>query len=117
MFIIVINHKSIIGKNCNLSQGVTIGRTFRGNKKGVPIIGDNVFIGPGAVIIGNINVGNNVAVGANCVVLKDVPDHAVVVGVPGTILHDAMDLACVRPQQSCRCGQSRKGTRRRPCSL
>ena len=75
-----------IGNNCNISQGVTLGVTNRGAKKGCPTIGDNVYIAPGAKVIGNIVVGNDVAIGANCVLTKDVPDHAVVVGIPGKII-------------------------------
>jgi serine O-acetyltransferase len=83
---IVVNHKTIIGKNCNISQGVTIGETYGGKTPGVPVLGDNVYIGPGAKIIGGITVGNNVAIGANCVLTKSVPDNAIVVGIPGEIL-------------------------------
>lgn len=82
---IIINDKAKIGINCNISSGVTIGQTNRGPLKGCPVIGNNVFIGPGAKIIGAINIGNNVAIGANCVVTKDIPDNAVVVGIPGKI--------------------------------
>lgn len=85
---IVVNGRTKIGKNCNLSQGVTIGQTNRGAKQGCPTIGDNVYIGPNAVIVGRIRVGNNVAIGANCVVTKDVPDNAVVVGIPGRVISD-----------------------------
>ena len=83
---IVVNKRTVIGKNCNISQGVTIGQSNRGDRAGTPVIGDNVFIGPGAVIIGNIKIGNNVAIGANAVVTKNVPDNAVVAGVPARIL-------------------------------
>ena len=83
---IIIYPHCRIGKNCNISQGVTLGKTNRGKRKGYPTIGDNVYIGPGAKIIGNICVGNDVAVGANCVVTSDIPDHAVVVGVPGKVI-------------------------------
>lgn len=83
---IVVNECSIIGKNCNISQGVTLGRSNRGKNKGHPILGDNVYIGPGAKIVGNVKVGNNVAIGANCVVTKNVEDNAVVVGVPGKVI-------------------------------
>ena len=76
----------IIGKNCNLSHGVTIGVNRRGERQGVPTIGDNVYIGPGAKLFGGISVGDNVAVGANCVVTHDVPENGVVVGVPGRII-------------------------------
>ena len=83
---IVVNDFAVIGKNCNLSQGVTIGQSYRGKRQGNPVIGDNVFIGPGAKVIGGIRVGNNVAIGANCVVIEDVPDNAVVAGVPGRVV-------------------------------
>jgi len=83
---IVVNPKTVIGKNCNISQNVTIGQANRGKRMGCPIIGDNVYIGPGAKIIGAVHVGNNVAIGANCVVTNDVPDYSVVVGVPGRVI-------------------------------
>jgi len=90
---IVVNSETIIGNNCNMSHGVTIGQTNRGSKKGCPTIGNAVFIGPGAVIIGKIKIGNNVAIGANAVVSKDIPDNAVVVGIPGEVisLHGSQD--------------------------
>jgi serine O-acetyltransferase len=83
---IVINENAVIGRNCNISQNVTIGDLKRGERIGSPLIGDNVYIAPGAVIIGNIRIGNNVAVGANCVVNKDLPDNAVAVGIPASII-------------------------------
>lgn len=83
---IVVNGRAVIGKNCNLANGVTIGQTNRGKRKGTPTIGDNVFIGPGAKILGNVRVGNNVAIGANCVVVEDVPDNAVIAAQPGQII-------------------------------
>ena len=83
---IVTNQHAKIGKNCNLSHGVTIGVTRRGEKKGVPVIGDNVYIGPGAKIIGQVKVGDHAAIGANAVVTKDIPDYGVVVGVPGQVI-------------------------------
>lgn len=83
---IAIGPRSSIGKNCNISQGVSLGQKNRGKHAGVPVILDNVYIGPGAMIIGNVVVGNYAAVGANCVVTKDVPDYGVVVGVPGQVI-------------------------------
>ena len=83
---IVVNPSTVIGKNVNISQGVTIGATNRGNNKGVATIGDGVYIGPGAKIIGAVKIGNNVAIGANAVVTHDVPDNAVVAGVPAKII-------------------------------
>lgn len=83
---IVVNGSAVIGDNVNISHGVTIGATNRGNRQGIPTIGNQVYIGPGAKIIGKITVGNNVAIGANAVVTKDVPDNAVVAGVPAKII-------------------------------
>jgi serine O-acetyltransferase len=83
---IVVSGKTIIGKNCNMSQCVTVGQANRGRNKGHPILGDNIYIGPGAKIIGAVTIGNNVAIGANCVVTKDVPDNSVVVGIPGKVI-------------------------------
>jgi serine O-acetyltransferase len=85
---IVVNEKSIIGRNCNISHGVTLGESNRGEKRGCPVLGDNVYIGPGAKIVGAVRIGNDVAIGANCVVTKDVPDRAVVVGIPGRVISE-----------------------------
>lgn len=83
---IIMNDKTRIGKNCNIHHGVTIGVKNRGCAVGVPVFGDNVYIGPGAKVIGGIRIGNNVAIGANAVVTHDVPDNAVVGGVPAKII-------------------------------
>jgi serine O-acetyltransferase len=83
---IVINGDAVIGENCNLSQGVTIGVLVRGNKTGIPKIGDRVFIGPGATILGGITIGNDVLIGANAIVTFDVPDNAVVASPLATII-------------------------------
>lgn len=83
---IFVNHKAKIGKNCNINQDVSIGETHGGRKPGIPVIGDNVYLGPGAKIIGGITVGSNVAVGANCVVNIDVPENGVVIGNPCQIV-------------------------------
>jgi len=83
---IVVSPEAIIGKNVNISQGVTIGKSSRGNNKGAAIISDDVYIGPGVKIIGKINIGRNVAIGANAVVTKDVPENAVVGGIPASII-------------------------------
>jgi len=77
---IIIGGKVIMGKNCRISQGVTIGSKSRFDKK-QPVLGDNVVVYSNAVIIGNISIGNNVVIGANSVVLKSVPANKVVVGV------------------------------------
>lgn len=74
-----------IGKNFTLAQGVTIGRASRGPTRGVPTLGDNVYIGPGACVLGTISIGNNALISANSVVLQDVPENGVVIGVPARL--------------------------------
>lgn len=81
---IVINDTAVIGENCTIFNGVTIG-SVRG--KGAPYIGNNVVIATGAKVIGNVKIGNNVMIGANAVVVHDVPDNAVVGGIPAKILN------------------------------
>ncbi|MET3034920.1 serine acetyltransferase [Chryseobacterium sp. NRRL B-14859] len=82
---LVINPKSKIGKNCNIAQGVTIGQQNRGKNEGFPVIGDEVWIGPNAVIVGSINIGNNVLIAPNAYVNFDVPADSLVMGNPGII--------------------------------
>ena len=65
---------------------VTIGSSRGGNRAGYPTIGNNVFIGCGAKILGKVSIGNNVIIGANSVVTKDIPDNAIAVGVPAHII-------------------------------
>jgi serine O-acetyltransferase len=75
---IVVSDQTVIGRNCNISQGVTLGVGNRG-KVGAPTIGDNVYLGPGAVVYGRIRVGNHCAIGANAVVSRSLRPHSVVV--------------------------------------
>lgn len=82
---IVISDQAQIGKNCTILQQVTIGVKSL-QDKGVPQIGDGVFIGAGAKVIGNISVGNNAIIGANAVVISDIPDGATAVGNPARII-------------------------------
>ena len=79
---IIINPKAVIGNNCNISQGVTIGISGRGKRRGVPIIGNNVYIGVNAVIAGDITIGDNVVIAANSLVVRSVPPNVTVMGVP-----------------------------------
>ncbi len=83
-----VNGGAVIGDNCNLQQDVTLGQANRGDKAGAPIIGNNVFIGAGAKIIGRIHVGDGAAIGANAVVTRDVPAGAAVAGVPARIVSE-----------------------------
>lgn len=82
-FGVVIGETAEIGRNATLYQGVTLGGTGKETGKRHPTLGDNVVVGAGAKVLGNITVGNNVYIGANAVVLSPVPDDCTVVGVPG----------------------------------
>jgi len=83
---IVVNSESRIGANCNLSHNTTVGKASRGSRFGCPTIGDRVYIGPGAVVYGSINIGSDAAIGANSVVGKDVEAGVVVAGAPATVI-------------------------------
>lgn len=88
---IFISAGAHIGQNCVIFQQVTIGSNTLPDSKGVgvPSIGDNVYIGSGAKIIGGVHVGNNVRIGANCVVTRDVPDNCtVVLNAPRVIINE-----------------------------
>jgi serine O-acetyltransferase len=74
---------AVIGSNCNLSQNVTIGGAGFGETYGVPVIGDNAYIAVGARLFGRITIGDNVKIGANAVIYRDVPDNAIVALDPG----------------------------------
>jgi serine O-acetyltransferase len=76
-----------VGKFFNISQGCTVGYAGRGEKLGLPEIGDFVYLAPGAKVIGKIRIGNHAAVGANAVVTKDVPEGAVVGGIPAKVIN------------------------------
>lgn len=84
---IVVASTAHIGRNCNLSQCVTIGVAATTRKQGHPVIGDNVYIGSGAKIIGPVTIGNNCAIGANAVVTKDIPSHSTAVGIPAKVIN------------------------------
>ena len=75
----------VIGKNCNLAHHVTIGTSAMG-RKGVPRIGDNVYIGTGASIIGTIRIGDGAKIAANTLVISNIPAGATVMGVPGRVV-------------------------------
>ena len=79
---VIINGSAVIGNNCNIGTGVTIGYSARGKYKGVPTIGNKVWIGTNAVIVGNINIGDDVLIAPNAYVNRDVPAHSIVFGNP-----------------------------------
>ena len=79
---ITINPNAIIGENCNIHRGVLIGQENRGKRKGTPQIGNRVWIGINAIIVGNIKIGDDVLIAPNSYVNRDIPSHSVVFGNP-----------------------------------
>ena len=84
---ITVGADVIIGENVNLHKGCTIGRENRGKRKGVPTLGNRVFVGINSTVIGNIQIGDDVMIAPNTFVNFDVPPHSVVIGNPGVIHH------------------------------
>ncbi|MEM9264951.1 MAG: serine O-acetyltransferase [Cyanobacteria bacterium P01_F01_bin.13] len=86
---VVIGETAIVGDYSLIYQGVTLGGTGKETGKRHPTLGTQVVVGAGAKVLGNIQIGNNVRIGAGSVVLRDVPSDCTVVGVPGRIVHRA----------------------------
>lgn len=84
---ITINSNVKIGRNCNIHKGVVIGQANRGSRKGYPTIGDRVWIGINAAIVGNVTIGDDVMIAPNSFVNVDIPSHSVVFGNPCVIKH------------------------------
>ena len=89
-FGITINSKAVIGKNLTMLKGSTIGNIRCGHKKGVPVVGNNVYIGLNSTVVGNIKIGNNVLIAPNTFVNFDVPSNSIVLGNPG-IIHNKLN--------------------------
>lgn len=87
VYCITINADTVIGKNCNIHKGVTIGQENRGSRKGVPTIGDSVWIGVNATVVGKITIDDDVLIAPNSYVNCDVPSHSIVFGNPCIIKH------------------------------
>ena len=81
-FNITVNEAAVIGANCNLHKGVTIGQENRGKRKGAPVLGDCVWVGVNATVVGGINVGDDVLIAPGAYVNCDIPSHSIVVGNP-----------------------------------
>jgi serine O-acetyltransferase len=82
---IVISQNAVIGKNCTIYKGVTIGNSMRDGIVCAPEIGDCVWIGANATLVGKIKIGNNVLIASNAFVNRDVPDNSLVIGNPAII--------------------------------
>jgi serine O-acetyltransferase len=97
---VVIGETAIVGDDVTLYQGVTLGGTGKEHGKRHPTIEDNVVIGGGAKVLGNITVGRNCRIGAGSVVLRDVPEDSTVVGVPGHIIfRQGQRVVIIDPKQ------------------
>lgn len=81
-----VHPNAVVGKNCNLNKGCTLGKENRGKREGAPVLGDNVWVGTNSVVVGNIHIGNDVLIAPNAYVNFDVPDHSIVLGNPGKII-------------------------------
>jgi serine O-acetyltransferase len=86
---VVVSPYAVLGANCNIAQGVTIGAISRGPKTGAPLIGDRVWIGAHAIVVGKISVGNDALIGPGAYVNFDVPPNSVVLGNPGKVVSQA----------------------------
>lgn len=82
---IVVRAAAVIGENCSLRPGVVIGKKLTDDVNAA-VLGNNVDVGVGAKILGDVHIGNNVIIGANAVVTKNVPDKAIVAGIPARVL-------------------------------
>lgn len=83
---IIIHPDAVIGDDCNIAQGVTVGVSGLSEKRGVPVIGDRVFLGANCVVAGPVVIGNNALIGACSLVNKSVEENAVVLGVPAAVI-------------------------------
>lgn len=83
---ITVNVNSVIGRNCNLNKGCTIGQENRGARKGAPTLGNQVWVGINAVVVGKIVVGDDVLIAPGAYVNCDVPSHSIVLGNPCRII-------------------------------
>ena len=81
----IVHSHAVIGENCSIGNNVVIGTKGQGDN-GTPIIGNNVFIGVGSKILGSVNIGDGANIGANAVVLEDVPEGSTVVGIPAKVV-------------------------------
>jgi serine O-acetyltransferase len=86
---VVISPYAVLGSNCNIAQGVTIGAASRGARKGAPVLGDRVWVGANAVIVGRVTIGDDALIGPGAYVNFDVPAMSIVIGNPGQIVSQA----------------------------
>lgn len=86
---VVIHDRAVIGEHCLISHGVTLGGTSR--KEGVPRLGAHVYVGAGAKILGDVEIGDRAVIGANAVVTRSVPANCLAVGIPARVIKEGID--------------------------
>lgn len=93
---ITVNPDAVIGRNCNIHKGVTIGQENRGKRKGAPVLGDCVWLGVNSTVVGAVTIGDDVLIAPNSYVNCDVPSHSIVIGNPCRIIpRDNATEGCV----------------------
>jgi serine O-acetyltransferase len=97
---IFIGGEVVIGEGCNVAQGVTLGISGRGAQRGMPTLGNRVFVGVNAMVGGKIVIGDDVAISACSLVIGNIPSGSVVIGVPGRIVAASGSEPFIRPQQA-----------------
>lgn len=83
---ITVNPDAVIGRNCNIHKGVTIGQENRGKRRGAPVLGDCVWLGVNSTVVGAVTIGDDVLIAPNSYVNCDVPSHSIVIGNPCRII-------------------------------
>lgn len=83
---ITVNAGAKLGRNVNIHKGCTIGQENRGHRKGVPTIGDRVYLGINSTVAGKVSIGNDVFIASNTFVNQDIPDHSIVIGNPCKVI-------------------------------
>lgn len=97
---VVIGETAVVGEDCTIYHGVTLGGTTLGKEKRHPTIGDRVTVGAGAKVLGNLTVGDDSRIGANAVLVRSVDHNSVVVGVPGQVVaHGTSEVRDTKPKQ------------------
>ncbi|MBS2028808.1 MAG: serine acetyltransferase [Deltaproteobacteria bacterium] len=106
----------VMGADCNLSPGVILGVGMRDGLRGEPTLGDRVYVAPGAKVFGPISIGSDVAIGANAVVCRDVPDHVSVGGIPARVISRKGSAAYLQPERlpAARAAKNEVRVERRP---
>lgn len=91
---IVVGETAVIGNNCTIYHGVTLGGTGKDTGKRHPTLGDNVLVGAGAKVLGPVEIGDNVRIASGSVVLKDIPENCTVAGVPAVVVRRSGERLC-----------------------